>query len=335
MNKKIFKSTIMSLAIMLCAVSFAYAATECSIVQSSIPWDQEDQGSWISGVYQLTIECTDNGDPVKGYQAAFDITLMEGTNWENKIATLTTYSTPTDSDGIGYIIVPLIQVLKDDEKYIHICPFDDINCTGGGSYPSMASPVNSSRTASFTTASNPGCLNALIGFGCCETTITVTCCTPNISFTYCTTTTAGNCTAGTTHPDVCTTVTTTWSPNGTCNYCTGLCEIKTAISLATFTAKAAFRKVILQWKTETEIDNAGFNILRAETEDGQYAKINSDMILPKGKSIQGSGYTYIDKNVENGKAYFYKLEDIDLNGTSTEHGPVSATVKMLPSFFKK
>jgi hypothetical protein len=31
--------------------------------------------------------------------------------------------------------------------------------------------------------------------------------------------------------------------------------------------------------------------------------------------------------VQNQKTYYYKLEDIDLNGTSTMHGPVSARPK--------
>jgi hypothetical protein len=33
----------------------------------------------------------------------------------------------------------------------------------------------------------------------------------------------------------------------------------------------------------------------------------------------------LDEDVRNRKPYFYKLEDIDLNGKSTMHGPVSAT----------
>ena len=40
--------------------------------------------------YQLTIELYDNGTPVEGYQAQFNISLMEGANCENTIATLTT-----------------------------------------------------------------------------------------------------------------------------------------------------------------------------------------------------------------------------------------------------
>jgi hypothetical protein len=35
-------------------------------------------------------------------------------------------------------------------------------------------------------------------------------------------------------------------------------------------------------------------------------------------------YEFIDNDVQNRQMYLYKLEDIDLNGTSAMHGPVSA-----------
>jgi hypothetical protein len=327
MKTRILNTLSLCAVLLVCAASFAYAAPQCSIVQSSIPWDQSNQSTWTSGVYQLTIECTDNGSPVVGYQAKFSISLMEGANWENKIGTLTTYSTPTDSAGIAYINVPLLQIKKTDGKYIHICPFDDIQCTGGGSLSSQTAPANSSMVAPLAN-SNTGCTNTNTISGCCQTTITVTCCTPNISFTYCTTTTAENCIAGTTHPDPCTTITTTWSPSGICNYCSGQCGT-TVIALSSFTAKPGNGSITLNWATETEIDNAGFNIYRAESADGNFIKINSSLISAKGSSTQGASYEFADTSVQNRKIYYYKLEDIDLNGTSTMHGPVNATPRLI------
>ena len=333
MKTRMLKSVLMCSLLLVCAVSFAYAETQCSIVSSSIPWDQSDQGTWVSDTYQLTIECKDNGEPVEGYQAQFNISLREGAAWENTIATLTTYSTPTNSAGIAYINVPLIQVQKDDGKYIHICPFDDINCTGGGSSPSQAAPVNSSKTASFTTLGTGGCTNTNVLPGCCETTITVTCCTPNRFFTYCTTVPTGSCPVGTTHPDLCTTIFTQYAPGGICDYCTGKCDISTSISLSSFTAKPGNGSVTMNWATETEIDNAGFNILRAETENGVYVKINAALIPAKAGATQGASYQFIDGNAKNRTTYYYKLEDIDLNGNATQHGPKSATPKWIYDFW--
>ena len=99
----------------------------------------------------------------------------------------------------------------------------------------------------------------------------------------------------------------------------------TLITLSSFTATPSDRKIILSWTTASEIDNAGFNLYRAEAEDGEYVKINDSLIPAEGSPTSGATYQYIDSYVKNRITYYYKLEDIDLSGTSTMHGPVSAT----------
>jgi hypothetical protein len=54
-------------------------------------------------------------------------------------------------------------------------------------------------------------------------------------------------------------------------------------------------------------------------------KINPSLIQAEGSSTSGATYKYVDDRVRNRKTYYYKLEDIDIYGTSTMHGPVSAT----------
>ena len=51
------------------------------------------------------------------------------------------------------------------------------------------------------------------------------------------------------------------------------------------------------------------------------------LIPSEGSATQGASYEFVDNDVRNGKKYFYKLEDIDMNGTSTLHGPVKVKVK--------
>ncbi len=120
------------------------------------------------------------------------------------------------------------------------------------------------------------------------------------------------------------------------NQCTtyACCEPQTFITLSSFTAKPGNGVVTLNWQTETEIDNAGFNILRATAEDGEYVKINADIIGSKAGATQGAAYQFVDAAVRNRKTYFYKLEDIDVNGTATQHGPVSATPKWIYAIMK-
>jgi hypothetical protein len=103
----------------------------------------------------------------------------------------------------------------------------------------------------------------------------------------------------------------------------------TVIDLSSLVAMPSNREVIIQWSTESEIDNAGFNIYRSELENGEYTKINDPLITAHGSSTQGASYEFTDNNVQNRKTYYYKLEDIDLNGKSTIHGPVRATPRLI------
>lgn len=100
-------------------------------------------------------------------------------------------------------------------------------------------------------------------------------------------------------------------------------------TLSTFRAMARPGKVRLRWSTESENNNTGFNLYRSESENGEYVKINDGLIPSKGSLEQGATYTFTDNNVRNRKTYWYKIEDIDINGAATLHGPASATPRLL------
>ena len=83
-------------------------------------------------------------------------------------------------------------------------------------------------------------------------------------------------------------------------------------------------KVTLKWNTESEIDNAGFNIWRAEG----FQKMNESFIPALGSPTAGSEYDFVDEWVLNGKRYFYLLEDIDTNGIKRSPRPCRCDPKM-------
>lgn len=118
----------------------------------------------------------------------------------------------------------------------------------------------------------------------------------------------------------------------TCSGC--VCQEPTLISLSSFEAVAGSNKVTLEWTTESETDNAGFNIYRSSTSDGSYEKINTELIPAKGSATQGASYKYVDDGVTNRITYYYKLEDIDQAGTGTMHGPASATPRLIFGLFR-
>ena len=71
----------------------------------------------------------------------------------------------------------------------------------------------------------------------------------------------------------------------------------------------------------------GFNLYRAESPGGPYARLNETLIPSQSPgSVSGAVYTWVDEDVQPGVAYYYKLEDIEVGGARTFHGPVSASI---------
>ncbi|CAN2050455.1 hypothetical protein GMMP1_950003 [Candidatus Magnetomoraceae bacterium gMMP-1] len=100
------------------------------------------------------------------------------------------------------------------------------------------------------------------------------------------------------------------------------------VTLSSFIAIPFQNNVLLQWETATEIDNVGFYILRSNSENGQYIRINENVIPTKGLGVvSGAAYYYEDKNVVTGQTYYYKLEDIADDGTVTLHEVTSSGEK--------
>lgn len=98
------------------------------------------------------------------------------------------------------------------------------------------------------------------------------------------------------------------------------------VDLVSFRAEGLEDHVLLEWETASEIDNAGFYLWRTETEYAEYVRITDYLIPAEGGPIQGATYAYEDFDVVPGLTYYYQLEDIDYDGVSTFHGPVSATL---------
>ena len=106
------------------------------------------------------------------------------------------------------------------------------------------------------------------------------------------------------------------------------------VELSAFEAKGSYGKVILNWETASETNNEGFFIYRSEQQDGNFIRINPEIIPGNGNSNATHHYSYTDKNVEEGKTYYYKLASRDFSGQINEYPKiVSATVLEIPKQF--
>ena len=85
--------------------------------------------------------------------------------------------------------------------------------------------------------------------------------------------------------------------------------------------------VLVEWTTESEVETAGFNLYRSESPDGPYVKVNPDLIPGASDPLLGGHYVYTDTDVVAGRTYYYKLEDVELDGTTTLHGPIEVVAQ--------
>lgn len=83
--------------------------------------------------------------------------------------------------------------------------------------------------------------------------------------------------------------------------------------------------VVIEWTTATEVDTAGFNLYRSESPDGPFVQINSELIPASGQALTGSKYRYEDSEAMPGRTYYYQLEDVEFNGTTTKHPPAAVS----------
>jgi hypothetical protein len=94
------------------------------------------------------------------------------------------------------------------------------------------------------------------------------------------------------------------------------------VDLLNFRAVGYDGQVEVEWQTAQEIDNLGFNVYRGEREVGPFLKLNEELIPGMIYSPVGREYVYEDTDVTRGEIYYYRLEAIDREGSSTFHGPV-------------
>jgi len=105
------------------------------------------------------------------------------------------------------------------------------------------------------------------------------------------------------------------------------------VELSHFSGLARPGAIRLNWLTQSETDNLGFNVWRCEQRDGDYRRINASMISGAGSSQDPHTYGFEDGEVQPGVAYYYKLEDVDYSGHRQSHGPYRVVASGQPAGF--
>jgi fibronectin type 3 domain-containing protein len=80
-------------------------------------------------------------------------------------------------------------------------------------------------------------------------------------------------------------------------------------------------KINIKWNLNLELDLAGYNIFRAISINGDYTKLNKELINPDSPF-------YTDEDVESGKLYFYRVSAVDKAGNESKRSnSISGTAR--------
>ena len=86
------------------------------------------------------------------------------------------------------------------------------------------------------------------------------------------------------------------------------------VNLSHFRPALEDGEVVIRWTTESELDNAGFNILRSDTRTGEYKQVNAELIQGHGTTGERSTYKWVDASAKPGVVYYYQIEDVSFAG---------------------
>jgi hypothetical protein len=100
------------------------------------------------------------------------------------------------------------------------------------------------------------------------------------------------------------------------------------VELSHFTCQMKQDRIDLVWRTESEIENVGFIILRANNFEGPFREIASyqyhDGLKGHFNTNMANEYSYTDSDILSDLTYWYILIDVDINGVQEAHGPINA-----------
>ena len=92
------------------------------------------------------------------------------------------------------------------------------------------------------------------------------------------------------------------------------------IELSSFVGSVVENRVVLNWATASQTNNAGFRVLRST--DGETYEVVSELIAGAGTTDQLMDYMFEDTSLPAAEIVYYVLEQIDLDGTVNLSNPI-------------
>jgi hypothetical protein len=119
---------------------------------------------------------------------------------------------------------------------------------------------------------------------------------------------------------------------GTYSYVAWKRPTLTSVRMSSASAVRTGKGVRINWRTGYELDNLGFELYR-ET-GGELTRLTSKavagsaLLVPQGFGTVGQSYSFTDESLQAVTTdVVYWIDDLDLNGNRTRHGPIHPTIQ--------
>jgi Concanavalin A-like lectin/glucanases superfamily/Secretion system C-terminal sorting domain len=120
-------------------------------------------------------------------------------------------------------------------------------------------------------------------------------------------------------------------------------DIPLAVQATDFIASSSQKSVTLTWSTASEINNAGFNILRADqltAVSGSPVRnwhliasyLSDSNLRGLGTRSTGRDYSFTDSKVTSGSSYAYKIQSVATDGATKDLSTLTVTVGLPKTF---
>ncbi len=93
-----------------------------------------------------------------------------------------------------------------------------------------------------------------------------------------------------------------------------------AVELSSFVGALVEDRVVINWVTASQTNNAGFRVLRST--DGETYEVVSALIAGAGTTDQLMDYIFEDTSLPAAEIVYYVLEQVDLDGTINRSNPI-------------
>jgi len=89
----------------------------------------------------------------------------------------------------------------------------------------------------------------------------------------------------------------------------------------------------IAWRLQSQENVYGFNVYRAEEEDGSYEIVNDSIIPGHGSTALPKSYDFIDDGLETGKRYYYYVTEVTTTGAESDITPKMGGTAKLRSYY--